>query len=1388
MVDNAGLPRRGEGANRVDSLAATPGHRRVLAATEIAELAEIFQGYTEISVSAVLFAACVSPTARHRHTALAALWVASLRHPPAGGTSADADVISVWLEDAQCRLPILRDCDDYVGLDPRFAVAAYPLLGQRIQVHPGALEDPLRAVDDIVDFALTIDDSARATLGFGCNDVLQLARVLLDDQMPRFRATWPPLPVVDISGQDLPRLTGEEVEAADRYLENFEVDRLELTATMSAALAALTADAHDLEIEVGLDASIFGPVLAVATGTGIVPFPAAYLLEGAAAFADTLVHHSGRLASRGELADQESVTAVVRQGWRRIGLYRLEEALAASDSHVLFPVELPDIDVAGEVVLIATGHRHAIVLTVLAELDSAALAQQVDQSRAALGTRLGAGTSLRLPPGSFDFEESPSLGSSYAAPSGYASAMPFCKPDAAGRTTFGPDVVVQSIIVVHGPWEPSGPPSTEDGQAACLVVTLNELREMLADSRSGELWPFLDEVVSLLSPGGDEPQDLALQAFALTDAWQLWRRDGYLYPAWTPDHALIDCPPTSRVESWERQARRQPLDELLYEAGMPTTRYWHDIGEGNEHDGVITDQLDLSGFTSGWSDARREAVSLSTYRPRRIAFASVTDRLIVSTELDAPWLGETRGLAARLADALHSQLQKIATSCPEARTLWSDVFRADFLHVELAYRQAAEGVEDRNDAPLIWPAGSGRGFLQLIVEQEALTLGDETRLHEELGMAMTYGLIYTMDSTADIRPGADDAFTGPSAETIQSASLFANAWLAHEPALTMSSYSKAFAKTALALPSTITPGARRRAERATLRRLRIDLPPGVIPGRAVREQVYATAIGVLVESCAPFSASELLAAAAGEIERAYNERWLDRMHRSLALQDRWALDHYQQMRATPPDDSGVMATRSAELLIETVLKHRPTGTAIPDRRDLEDLLARTAWPLDLALRAAYSGSGLQPLAFGVDAVGRFLIAAAGKPAAAVDQWRHASYEYSLRSAVDFPDDLKPGDAAGPDAPAAEDRPFSSVVEALRAASSGPGPEADLNQELLAVNEAIEASWKFDLDGLFATLDTLIAWTTNDEPLPPLGVATRGELIEDIVRWTDLPRNNVAAAVDRLTISSNQMVGVDLAYWLLEQRANRLTLRPIIRANDGTDDDPILWILPRLAHHTKDVMLRYLSDGRLPWPHRSQSTGMRAALARWRRLSENQLERAAQIAVKSAQCVAIRNLTPNKARAQQIEIPGEIDLLAFDVERRRIWVMECKHLHEPFSPPEMTRHLLDFHGRTALPEVDQAFLPKQAQTTKKSYVDKLLAKAHAVRAHQRGVLRLAGLAPQHGGDDPWIVIPLFVTEHVEFAAFAAEPRVAFAPVSYLAEMLAGAGLPSSGWWSPTFREP
>ena len=200
-------------------------------------------------------------------------------------------------------------------------------------------------------------------------------------------------------------------------------------------------------------------------------------------------------------------------------------------------------------------------------------------------------------------------------------------------------------------------------------------------------------------------------------------------------------------------------------------------------------------------------------------------------------------------------------------------------------------------------------------------------------------------------------------------------------------------------------------------------------------------------------------------------------------------------------------------------------------------------------------------------------------------------------------------------------------------------------------------------------------------------------------------------------------------------------------------------MPWTIESTLKIFANYLSDGRLPWPDTALPLEARKALDQYRQHQNRELEKDCVATLATRDLIVRGGIKPEKAHHYGVDrLTGEIDALCVDPQRSRIWVVEAKDPYTPYSARQIRRLINDF------------LAPGK-------YVDQLLRKVTDIEASTAAVATALG-APDP--DRPWEVRGLMVTRHLEPAAFAVEPKVAFCVADDVADVvdqddLAGPGI-------------
>lgn len=1401
----------------------------------LAQAAELVAAFEATSVTALLHAACSSPTARQAMTSCAALLMSSWASRPTGSRVATEEDLAPLVGELRAACPDLAAVEDFVPLDPRRRVhfrAASDGRSWDFRVHPGGLESPLQALQAVVNYAEAVDPVLLPRFGYGVADMLQVAGRMLDAELALLAPMWGGQ---EVSLESVPVVTAAEVAAAADYLDMWRP-----SGVLPAGLAALR-DEHDagplgrtarglaidyqrLSFGAGPDQAHVGPALFVRGPAGVLPVPSALIIESLTAAAHASLYflsadsdvpdkepEPGR-RPRDPAADIPRVTAAeaaeAARRWQERAGWDLEWACRALPATILFGTLA---DEGHELLLIGPGHRHVIVIDLVAGLNFREINDSIRSARQRLAG-FGPGSSFRVSPGDHQVRSGgvPSGGPpppgttdpGMAWRTGTADAIPFPEPLMTGEAAaLAPGTVVTRLVVVDGPWQ-HGPIWVPE----IPVCTLDEFRSLLAsqDWQSAdreELWSFLDELASL---GSDDAGSgyAELVCWSILDAWEAWQAIGMLCPAWIDRGTCGRILPRDLDYAWERDAFLDGVDAVLASLEMSGAREWSQL--------IPTP---VPAALAG-SDEMSFVVTLSMYAPRRVWWVAADMGLVVRADLEfRDGLVFSRAVMGTLADALADTLREVARQHPHAWQLWREAHGEHPVVIQLTPAQLPEGM------PALRFVGLGERDDQLFADPQRLAELPGADLHVLMGEALTFGLLARLQSErlADLQTGnpaqgdsgAEEQGTGsgepdpvlgsgrvievsPSDEDIRRAEIFSAAWQDIPPRLDQRSSTAPFRPYELTASQTLTLSGHDRARRTIARRLRSNLSPGTHPLRAVLTELCPGALDALTAAASGYAPRAALAAACAELERALNDRFASRTSLEMNLGSSWAAETIAELDVAASSDE-MRRYRTAELLVERLLSQPPTGSLVPDRRDVHHLLDLASAALEASLDAQYAYAAVRPAELAISGFGDINIEPTGPECADIRTWQQAQLETQAQ-AVRSGESRSP-DHAGMVAADSDDLDHEdgnqqltlrSLLEKDRRTESGfPALNA---HGLLEVDDQLLEHCGFTLDSLVAVLAAVTSWDVPAEPDPPIAQVSRDALVDDVIATSGLPREQVDAAIRACTLSAEQIQEEGHRYWQLRERTARLALRPLIEPLDtgGTGE---LWLLPRCAHRTQQLLLTYLNGQQLPWPDQILPSPVRQAAKAWHKLAEDHLETELGIAARSAGLAYRPNLKENKARREGLTLHGEIDLLAADALRRRIWIIEAKHLRQVFSPLEIGFRIADFHGKAAVVTGPDTYQFRQFQSrTFTPYADRVLANTRAIDENRHAAIRLiSAVSPESNlvdeNADDWEIIPLIVTTHVEISAFVTDPRVPFVLIDNLGKLLTADDCPPPGWWRP-----
>jgi hypothetical protein len=1384
----------------------------------------------------LLHAACSSPTSRQVLASCTALLLSSRAAPPAGSRIAVEGDLPALVKALRADCPELASVEDFLPLDPRENVRfrARSEVGEwDFRVHPGTFELPLQSLQNFVNYAEAIDPVLVPRLGFGVADMLRLAGRMLDAELSVLAPVWGD---AEATQESLPSVTQAEAQAARSYLETWEQgdsppgwllqsDDGTHDEGLSRAAEMLTVDYQDLSFDAGLDRVHMGPALLIRGPGGLLPVPSALIIESLMAavalvlgFASGYREASPNSEERDDSASDGTVgparitgaeAAGAERRWRERAEADLEWACRALPATSLFGNLVED---TGELQLISPSHRHVVAVDLVTGLNSGDINDSIRAARERL-TAFGPGSRFRVSPPKggiqtgFEHDRAGIPPTGTAAPglawlAGIADALPFAESLMSGEpAALAEGTVVTRLVVVDGPWQhaPNWP-------AEIPACTLDEFRLLLAtqDWRSTdreELWSFLDELAALGSDGAGGGYS-ELICWSVLDAWEAWLAHGMLCPAWVEPGTVGRILQRDLDNAWRRTAFLDPVDAILVGLGMAGAREWSQL--------VPTPVPAAHPNPDMWSFV----ITLSVYVPRRIWWVALEMGLVVSVDLefrDGPAF--SRASMATLANTVEDTLRALARSNPQAWQWWRDAHGDHPIAIDIMTAQLP------GDRPAFWFVGLGKSNDLFITDPQRLPALQVDDVHMLVGEALASSMLARLqpipeheDSQEHLEQGADHAEDrathatekevdppepkiieyAPSEEDLRRTEAFTAAWRGIEPRFSQQVRAIPFGPYGLTSAQTLTGHGRDRASRTVARRFRNRLSAGTHPLSTVLAVLCPGALEALSDAAGSYAPRAALAAACAELERTASDRLATRLDLEMNLDSAWADEALSELDITASSDEA-HRSRVAEMLTEHLLSQPPGGSLTPDRRDVHQLLDLAAAALDTSLEAQYAFAALQPAELEVTEYGHVHIARTGPARVDIGGWQLAKLQEQahgyLSEGAGQADRTGNQASASPPVGGRDPGQRETIRSLLREdARSSTGFRAVNAKGLLAVDDQLIAHCGFGLDSVAAVLGTAASWDVPAEPHPPVAQVSRAAFVDTAATSSGLPREHIDAAVLACTLNREKIQHDGLRYWQLKERSARLALRPLIEPPDAERAGE-LWLLPRCAHRTQSLLLTYLNSQQLPWPDRDLPETVRQAVTTWHNQAEAQLERELAAAATTAGLPHRLNLKPQKAARLGLRLPGEIDLIAADPARRRIWIVEAKHLRPIYSPLEIGSRIADFHGSKALSLGQGTIEYNQLKSRSfRPYVSRVIANTRAVQENKQAAVRLIGEGPSQvrlneAIADDWEVVPLIVTTSVEVSAFAADPAVTFVLVDHLATLFAASEQPPLGWWLP-----
>jgi hypothetical protein len=630
----------------------------------------------------------------------------------------------------------------------------------------------------------------------------------------------------------------------------------------------------------------------------------------------------------------------------------------------------------------------------------------------------------------------------------------------------------------------------------------------------------------------------------------------------------------------------------------------------------------------------------------------------------------------------------------------ADRFGVRGLTIEIGWHEGSGIIETAGEA--------GAALLLLSEAAFNLCVEDATAFEIELGRGLTAslisGIVAVEPDDSDIEAlGAD--------------------WNAAPAGIRMDGYAMAQRETHPPAPQPVSIPARRAVERELNQKL-VDqgITPGSRRGDPARDfeskLVTPNLLSMLHESLSKFDGAELLSFGVRQCDLGHASRIIE--ERKLSFGMRFEEPGKDPVAATKGlVEKSQRLTRAQSIIVEELLAQPPGGNELPDRFEWGELMAIAEVLLDSEMRSESIHFGLSPVEIVL-----------------TDDYEIEVNEVEGEARFDL--------AAFTEA-FVEFTKIGPKVPLLREADDPPSDDPGLG-ELAPVDAAILDSLGFHLTTLTGILHVLRGWD-RDPGDPPVYWTTTDEIVSYCdERLVDVNADEIRAALDRLILTRELLGSEMLEHWEQERRDARLLTRPLIRRTDG-----LVAVMPWLVESTYRVYMRYLVDGRLPWPRIVTPEPVLSAVATYRQSQNDQLEDEVYDVVVSLGLPCRKRVKPNKAHVIGLnQLTGEIDTVLADPGRRIIWVLETKDPQEAFSARQQANGLTQFLGTE----------------TREGYVSTLCTKVIDVDRGAEAVAKALGATDSTG---PWSVRGAMVTRRPVPAAFAGA-GVPFTTVRDLAEFL------------------
>ena len=486
--------------------------------------------------------------------------------------------------------------------------------------------------------------------------------------------------------------------------------------------------------------------------------------------------------------------------------------------------------------------------------------------------------------------------------------------------------------------------------------------------------------------------------------------------------------------------------------------------------------------------------------------------------------------------------------------------------------------------------------------------------------------------------------------------------------------------------------------------------------------IYPWLIAQLHRVLEPYSADGLVAMALLQLEQANYKRIAS--FEGLATRRGFPV-HVDPANDPPEEQRGAVfnLVKAISLILEEILAHSPGGNSQPEPFLWNEALSVAELAFASCLRSECLHLGLTSARITVN--DQFEIAIDESPDPKDVDMRAYGQQWATETLPE---------------------PVPITTSTTRCAAplpEDPRPIREVEPELAGIDRALQDNLGFGLDALTGVLFVACSWEVT--PQEPFANTTVEEFAVDAANQVPaITLEESKRAIEWLTLRADDLRAETPEYWETERRSARVDTRPFVEYG------PDLYVLPWTAWVTLRIISTYLEDGRLPWPRRLLPTGVKKALADYRGNKNDQLESDSLDALAGTGLEIRRNIKPHKAKRMYglDSLSGEVDLLAVDADRSRIWVIEVKDPYIPFSHQQIRQSINRFHQPTG-------------------HVGKLKKKVQDITRNTSNVARALNIPEP---ERQWNTQGLIVTRRTHPAAFAVNNPVPFCTIDNLADRI------------------